>query len=278
MVVWSTPRDSVYTPDTLLNLDCGVKPGMVATDNALYPTGPSAWGRPRPPGTVCWRPLPTAKMNHKRIATHWPDMLRAVAAAPPHQVRAYDGCACFGREGHPASLGAAFAEHGRIETTMHLLAVIDQGDDTCGQLMNRQLTVQGSRHRLARAICYGGRGQLRQAYHEGEEDQLAALGLALNAVVLWDPRYLDAAVAQLRAQGHDIKDEDVARHSRSRTGTSTSWAATSATSRTGRPARACGPCVTRTLSPRTPTTESTRDWQRSGWVGTCSGSEADAIP
>lgn len=30
-------------------------------------------------------------------------------------------------------------------------------------------------------------------------------------MVLWNTRYLDAAVARLRAEGHDIKDEDVAR-------------------------------------------------------------------
>ncbi len=55
------------------------------------------------------------------------------------------------------------------------------------------------------------RGQIRKAYREGQEGQLAALGLVLNAVVLWNTRYLDAAVAQLRAEGHDIKGEDVAR-------------------------------------------------------------------
>lgn len=33
----------------------------------------------------------------------------------------------------------------------------------------------------------------------------------LDAVVLWNTRYLDATVAQLRVEGHDIKDEDVAR-------------------------------------------------------------------
>lgn len=38
-------------------------------------------------------------------------------------------------------------------------------------------------------------GQIRQAYREGQEDQLAVLGLVLNAVVLWNTRYLDAAVA-----------------------------------------------------------------------------------
>lgn len=29
--------------------------------------------------------------------------------------------------------------------------------------------------------------------------------------MLWNTRYLDAAVAQLRAEGHEIRDEDVAR-------------------------------------------------------------------
>ncbi|OIJ84972.1 hypothetical protein BIV25_45325 [Streptomyces sp. MUSC 14] len=65
-----------------------------------------------------------------------------------------------------------------------MLALVDPVDDTYRRLMNRQLTVQESRHRLACAICHGGRGQIRQAYREGQEDQLASLGLVLNAVVL----------------------------------------------------------------------------------------------
>ncbi|GAA2277874.1 hypothetical protein GCM10010145_58590 [Streptomyces ruber] len=150
-------------------------------------------------------------MNRKRIATRWPDMLRVAGSLITNQVRAYDLLRMFGREGHPTPLGAAFAEYGRIDRTMHLLALIGPVDDTYRRLTNRQLTVQESRHRLARAICHGGRGQIHQAYREGQEDQLAALGLVLNAVVLWNTRYLDAAVAQLRAGGHDIKDEDVAR-------------------------------------------------------------------
>jgi hypothetical protein len=71
--------------------------------------------------------------------------------------------------------------------------------------------VQESRHRLARKICHGGGGQIRQPYREGQEDQLAALGLVVNAVALWNTRYLSAAVDQLRAQGVPVKDEDVAR-------------------------------------------------------------------
>ncbi|WST77407.1 Tn3 family transposase [Streptomyces sp. NBC_01136] len=48
--------------------------------------------------------------------------------------------------------------------------------------MNRQLTVQDSRHRFACAICHGGRGRIRQAYRDGQADQLAGPGLVLHAV------------------------------------------------------------------------------------------------
>ena len=36
MVVAGTPRDSLHILDTLLNMDAGVRPEMVATDNASY--------------------------------------------------------------------------------------------------------------------------------------------------------------------------------------------------------------------------------------------------
>lgn len=45
----------------------------------------------------------------------------------------------------------------------------------------------------------------------GMEDQLGALGLVLNALVLFNTRYLGAALDQLRAQGYEVRDEDAAR-------------------------------------------------------------------
>ncbi|MBO8199258.1 Tn3 family transposase [Streptomyces smyrnaeus] len=86
-------------------------------------------------------------------------MLRVAGSLITNQVRACDLLRLFGREGHPAPLGAAFAEYGRIDKTMHLLALVDPVDDTYRRLMNRQLTAQESRHRPTRAICHGGRGR-----------------------------------------------------------------------------------------------------------------------
>jgi TnpA family transposase len=125
--------------------------------------------------------------------------------------RAYDLLRMLGRENRPVPLGQAFAEYGRIAKTEHLLRVVDPVDDTYRRQMNRQLTVQESRHKLARDVCHGKRGTIHQAYRDGMEDQLGALGLVLNAVVLWTTRYIDAAIAQLHHEGHEIRDEDIAR-------------------------------------------------------------------
>lgn len=43
------------------------------------------------------------------------------------------------------------------------------------------------------------------------EDQIGALGLVLNALVLFNTRYMDAAVNRLHADGFDVRDEDFAR-------------------------------------------------------------------
>jgi hypothetical protein len=67
------------------------------------------------------------------------------------------------------------------------------------------------RHQLARIVFHGKRGELRQRYREGQEDQLGALGLVVNVIVLWNTIYMDAALTQLRAGGFDVRDEDVAR-------------------------------------------------------------------
>jgi TnpA family transposase len=236
MVVPGTPRDSLFILDTLLNLDGGVKPEMVATDHASYSDmvfglftmlgyrfsprlrdlSDQRFWRAEMPGEAAgdYGPLNAIarnRVNLDKVITWWPDMLRVAGSLITNQVRAYDLLRVFGREGRMSPLGQAFAEYGRIDKTMHLLALCDPVDDTYRRRMNRQLTVQESRHRLARAICHGKRGQIMQAYREGQEDQLAALGLVINCVTLWTSRYLDAAVTELEAAGHVIHEADKAR-------------------------------------------------------------------
>jgi hypothetical protein len=49
-----------------------------------------------------------------------------------------------------------------------------------------QLNRHEDRHKLARAVFHGRRGELRQRYREGQEDQLGTLGLVVNIIILWN--------------------------------------------------------------------------------------------
>ena len=64
---------------------------------------------------------------------------------------------------------------------------------------------------MGRAVFHGKRGELRQRYREGQEDQLGALGLVVNMIVLWNTIYVEAALNQLRLEGHQVWEADVAR-------------------------------------------------------------------
>ncbi|MGI8913132.1 MAG: Tn3 family transposase, partial [Chloroflexota bacterium] len=66
-------------------------------------------------------------------------------------------------------------------------------------------------HTLARAVFHGRKGELRQRYREGQEDQLGALGLVVNIVVLWTTLYMDHVLARLPGMGIEPKPEDIAR-------------------------------------------------------------------
>ena len=106
-------------------------------------------------------------------------------------------------------LGRAIGEFGRIYKTQYLLAYLD--DEEYRRRILTQLNRGESRHSLARAVFYGKRGELHQAYPEGQEDQLGALGLVVNAIVIWNTRYMEVALDALRKAGPTIDNADVRR-------------------------------------------------------------------
>ncbi len=61
-------------------------------------------------------------------------------------------------------------EVGRVNKTLYLLNYID--DEDYRRRILTQLNRGEGRHAVARAICYGQRGEIRKRYREGQEDQL----------------------------------------------------------------------------------------------------------
>jgi TnpA family transposase len=230
MVVSGTPRDSLHVVDLIYRQEAGPRPEVVISDAGSY--SDIVFGilnlldieyRPEPadlPDNKLWHidqkadygPLATAargKIELAKIAAHWPDLLRTAASIHTGAVSAHDVIRMLSRGGGLTQLGEALAHYGRIFKTLHLLSYVDE--EPYRRLNKRMRNLQEGRHDLARHLFHGRRGDLHEAYREGMEDQLGALGLVLNCVVLWNTAYLDAAITKLRAEGYPVRDEDVAR-------------------------------------------------------------------
>lgn len=153
--------------------------------------------------------LAANKINTKLIAEHWDDLLRLAGSLKLGVVRAAGLTRTLQTNDRPTRLARALQELGRLVKTLYLLRFID--DESYRRRILVQLNRGEGRHQLARVIFHGKRGELRQRYREGQEDQLGALGLVVNLVVLWNTIYMDAALDQLRAEGHEVRPEDAAR-------------------------------------------------------------------
>jgi len=119
-------------------------------------------------------------------------------------ISAHDVLRMLRHGGHPTQLGEALAYYGRIFKTLHVRSYVDEAPYRAQITGIRNL--QEGRHDLARYVFHGRRG-----YHESMEDQLGALGLALNCITLWNTVYLDHALTRLRTEGYPVRDEDVLR-------------------------------------------------------------------
>ncbi len=124
-------------------------------------------------------------------------------------MRVYDVIRMLSRDGRATPLGDAIAHQGRIARTLRVLRLADEPGYR-GQI-KAQANLQEDRHSPAREISHGENGQLHQRYQDCVEDRIGALGLVLDALVFFNTRYMDAAVNQLRVDGFDVRDEDIAR-------------------------------------------------------------------
>ena len=143
------------------------------------------------------------------IEENWDDLLRLAGSLKLGRIPASGIMRTLQSGTKMSRLAKALAEFGRIDKTLHVLTYIDSEEKRRAILT--QLNRGESRHSLAREVFHGKRGELRQQYREGQEDQLGSLGLVLNVIVLWNTIYMEAALEQLRRDGHTVHEEDVAR-------------------------------------------------------------------
>jgi TnpA family transposase len=230
ITVPGTLRDSLILLAVVLEQQTDLQPTQIMTDTGAYSDVVFGLFRlfgyrfsPRLAdvgGTRFWRIDPqadygllnTVSAHHlslQKIVPHWDDMLRLAGSLKLGRVPAAGIMRTLQVGDRPTRLALAIAEFGRIDKTIHTPTYIDDEAKRRGTLT--QLNRGEGRHSVARAVFHGKRGELRQHYRAGQEDQLGALGLVLNMIVLWNTIYIEEALKQLRSEGCPVADEDVAR-------------------------------------------------------------------
>lgn len=230
IVVPGTLRDSIFVLEGLLEQQTGLSPVEIMTDTAgasdmvfglFWLLGYQFSPRLADAGeSVFWRVDKTANygvlddlarscINTQKAEQHWDDMMRIAGSLKLGTVQASELIRSLLKSDRPSNLAQAIIEVGRINKTLYLLNYVD--DEDYRRRILTQLNRGEGRHAVARAICHGQRGEIRKRYREGQEDQLGALGLVTNALVLWNTIYIQASLDRLRQQGEDVKEEDEAR-------------------------------------------------------------------
>jgi len=230
IVIPGTLRDSLYLLSVMLEQQTELHPTEIMTDAGAYTDvvfglfwllgyrfcpriadigGARYWRIDSSADYGLLNGIPRHRINTKLIGEHWDDMLRLAGSLKLGTVQAAAVMKTLRIDDRPTKLAQAVAELGRIDKTIHALTFI--ADENKRRRILTQLNRGEDRHKLARAVFHGKRGELRQRYREGQEDQLGALGLVVNVIILWNTLYINAALEQLASEGYPVRPEDMAR-------------------------------------------------------------------
>lgn len=230
VVIPGTLREALYILDGLLDHSTKLRPKQVMSDTGSYTDivfglfwllgyqfSPRLadikhqrfWRMDRQADYGKFNSVARSCISVKRVTSDWDDMLRVAGSLHTGAVGASQLMRIFSTSGGTTSLMKSIRDVGRIAKTCHMLHYLR--DASYQRHILVYLNHTESRHKLARRLMYGNRGELRQPYREGQETQLGALGVLLNIVVYWNTVYLDRALSELLATGADVEDDTLNR-------------------------------------------------------------------
>ncbi len=228
IVVPGTLRDSLVLLALLLEQETELEPMEVMTDTAAYSDAvfglfwllgyqfsprladlgdARLWRIDRKADCGPFNSLGKGTINPGLIRDNWSDAIRLAGSLKLGHLKATGIMRTIQVRDKPTTLARALAEIGRIAKTVHILRTMD--DPAFRRRILTQLNHTELRHRLGRRIHHGERGEIRSPLQQEQEEQLGALGLALNAVVHWNAIYMQEALQQVRTDGMDVRDHDL---------------------------------------------------------------------
>ncbi len=228
VVIPGTLRDSLTVLALLLEQETELEPVEIMSDTAAYSDavfglfwllgfqfsprladigGAKLWRIDKDADYGPFNPVVRGAINTGLIRDNWEDLIRLAGSLKLGHLKAAGVMRTLQVKDRPTTLAKALSELGRVVKSLHILRYVD--DRQFRRRILIQLNRQELRHKLARRVHLGDRGEIRSALRQGQEEQLGVLGLALNAIVHWNAIYMQEA---LRSHGDlGTPADDIAR-------------------------------------------------------------------
>ena len=103
----------------------------------------------------------------------------------------------------------ALQEFGRLEKTIHILRWYE--DIYTRKRVSKQLNKGEVLHRLRSTLLFGKHGEIDSSEDEPLDLQVACLNFVTNAVVIFNTVYIANIIRDLKTEGIDIREDELAR-------------------------------------------------------------------
>ena len=154
-------------------------------------------------GRTSGSPEIAGRINVALIRAHWSEILRIIASIRTGTVTASLIMCQLVSYPRQNGVAAALRELGRLERTLFTLDWID--DPELRRATGQELNKGETRNSLARAVFLHRFGEIRDRTYENQQHRASGLNLLVTAIILWNTRYLEHAVAALR-QVEEVPD------------------------------------------------------------------------
>jgi TnpA family transposase len=155
------------------------------------------------------QPLLRGRINVELILEQWDQLVRLVASLKDQLTPAHVVIQRLANANASDRLAGALTQLGRLTKTLHVLRYIHEAP--LRDAIQLQLNRGEFRHILAKSLFFANQGGFRSGDYEEVMNKASCLSLLSNAVLVWNTVHIARIVDQLRAAGHEVRDEDLAR-------------------------------------------------------------------
>jgi TnpA family transposase len=155
------------------------------------------------------QPLLRGRINMDLILEQWDQMVRLAASLKDRLTPAHVVMQRLANANASDRLAGALTQLGRLMKTIHILRYIQE--EKLRDAIQLQLNRGEFRHILAKSLFFANWGSFRSGDYEAVMNKASCLSLLSNAVLVWNTVHIARIVAQLRAAGHQVNDDDLAR-------------------------------------------------------------------